>query len=428
MVQTSFLGDMLTTLFERRRPSSNGADARSIEQMCNALLAAEGEVSGPALAKAILTKYAGLSNDERLGFFQFLNTDLEIDPKDLHALTSQYFETADIQTYQALKTASEPRRQELLRRLNQSPGATATLVSMRVDLLTFLKNHSDLKRTDLDFVHLLRSWFNRGFLVLREISWNTPASILEKIVAYEAVHAINDWEDLRRRLYPPDRRCFAYFHPTMPEEPLIFVEVALTKAVPSSIQDVLAEERAHRDASHTTVAVFYSISNCQAGLLGISFGNLLIKQVVDELRHTLPQLKTFVTLSPIPGMNHWLDSLTDTDVVGLTRDGKGPDENIQQLAAHYLLNEKNARGVTKDPVARFHLGNGAQVHAVHAQADLSGKGQDQSNGAMVNYLYDFKMIEKNHETFVLGKGTPASKQVVELASAGLKLLKNKVAQ
>ena len=278
-MQTSFLGDMLTTLFERRRPSSNGADARSIEQMCNALLAAEGEVSGPALAKAILTKYAGLSNDERLGFFQFLNTDLEIDPKDLHALTSQYFETADIQTYQALKTASEPRRQELLRRLNQSPGATATLVSMRVDLLTFLKNHSDLKRTDLDFVHLLRSWFNRGFLVLREISWDTPASILEKIVAYEAVHAINDWEDLRRRLYPPDRRCFAYFHPTMPEEPLIFVEVALTKAVPSSIQDVLAEERAHRDASHTTVAVFYSISNCQAGLLGISFGNLLIKQV-----------------------------------------------------------------------------------------------------------------------------------------------------
>lgn len=408
---------MLTTLFERRWSSSGITDTRSIEKMCLSLLDAEGEVSGIRLATAILDRYAELDAEAKLAFFQFLNSDLEIDPAALHALSAQYLETGAYDDYHAILTTAEPRRQELLRRLNQSPGATATLVSMRVDLLRLLREHPELRRTDLDFVHLLRSWFNRGFLVLREISWNTPASILEKIVAYEAVHAINDWDDLRRRLYPPDRRCYAYFHPTMPDEPLIFVEVALTKNIPSSIQAVLAEDRPQRDASETRVAVFYSISNCQYGLQGISFGNLLIKQVADELSQALPQIETFATLSPIPGLMRWLSDLKDNPTALRLAEGAGNDDELREMAAHYLLKERKTSGAPLDPVARFHLGNGAQIHAVHAQADLTEKGQAQSGGAMVNYLYDLTQIEKNHETYVRGEDLPASKAVTGLANA-----------
>lgn len=414
MTQVSFLGDMLTTLFERRRTQTRSTDARSLMQMCEALLASEGEVSGMSLATVILNKYNTLDDDEKLSFFQFLNSNLELDITQLHTLTERYIETTAVADYQALVRASEPRRQELLRRLNQSPGATAALVSMRADLLTYLCEYPDLKRTDLDFAHLLRSWFNRGFLVLRQISWDTPASILEKIVAYEAVHAINNWDELRLRLYPPDRRCYAYFHPTMPDDPLIFVEVALTKSIPASIQRLLTENRVHREASETSVAVFYSISNCQAGLHGISFGNLLIKQVVGELKQALPQLDTFVTLSPIPGFNKWHASVSF--------DHELDDDNIQPLAAHYLLNERSSRGGPLDPVARFHLGNGAQIHAVHSNADRTEKGHSQSRGAMVNYLYDLSMIEKNHEAFVRGEAFSASKSVRTAANAAKSLL------
>ncbi|MEM9230330.1 MAG: malonyl-CoA decarboxylase [Pseudomonadota bacterium] len=408
MSQASFLGDLLTTLFERRRPLTQEVDARPLTEMCEALLAAEGEVSGMTLAKSILDRYAGLAREEKLAFFQFLNEQLELDAQHLGQLVDHYRTSGTVDAYQALAEASEPRRQELLRRLNQSPGATAALVSMRQDLLELVPDAPDLKRTDMDYVHLLRSWFNRGFLVLRQISWDTPASILEKIVAYEAVHAINSWDELRRRLYPPDRRCYAYFHPTMPDEPLIFVEVALTQSIPTSIQSVLAEDREHRPPTETSVAVFYSISNCQAGLHGISFGNLLIKQVVDELRQTLPQLQTFVTLSPIPGLNRWRETLTARPELD--------DIEIKKFAAHYLLNERTAKGAPLDPVARFHLGNGAQIHAIHEDADRTEKGQAQSGGAMVNYLYNLKMIEKNHEAVVRGEAFPASKAVISAAN------------
>lgn len=420
MAQASFLGDMLTTLFERRRAQTPITDARSLMQMCEALLASEGEVSGMSLATAILDRYGTLNAHEKLEFFQFINSDLELDATLLQTLTAQYIETTSLADYIAVVQASEPRRQELLRRINQSPGATAALVSMRADLLGFLPDHPDLRRTDLDFVHLLRSWFNRGFLVLREISWDTPASVLEKIVAYEAVHAINSWDELRLRLYPQDRRCYAYFHPTMPDEPLIFVEVALTKSVPRSIQKLLTQDRVQRETSETTVAVFYSISNCQAGLHGISFGNLLIKQVVGELSQALPQLDTFVTLSPIPGFNRWCKAtLADDEIT---------EENVQPLAAHYLLNERSKRGGPLDPVARFHLGNGAQIHAVHSDADRTAKGQAQSSGAMVNYLYDLSKIEKNHEAFVRGDGFSASKTVLTAANAAKPLLTTKNTQ
>ncbi|MEO0402845.1 MAG: malonyl-CoA decarboxylase family protein, partial [Pseudomonadota bacterium] len=280
------------------------------------------------------------------------------------------------------------------------PGATRALVAMRTDLLSALRDLPELGRTDLDFRHLLRSWFNRGFLVLRQISWETPASILEKIVEYEAVHAIRDWDDLRRRLYPQDRRCFAYFHPTMPDEPLIFVEVALTMTVPGSIQHVLADDRDTRKPHDTKVAVFYSISNCQTGLKGISFGNLLIKQVVDELRQELPNLDTFVTLSPIPKFNLWLSEQDGDEAARQILQGRADADLIRDRAARYLATARNGRGAPFDPVARFHLGNGAQIYAVHSDADLSENGQHQSSGAMVNYHYDLDLLEQNHERFV----------------------------
>jgi malonyl-CoA decarboxylase len=400
MAQRSFLGDILTTLFERRAGAASAQDGRSIQDMCRALLTAAGEVSGLYLAKAILETYSQLDADGKRGFFEVLNEDLEIDTQALNTALEQFTETRSPADYRAVATAAEPKRQELLRRLNQSPGATRALVQMRTDLLGFLETAPALQRTDLDFRHLLRSWFNRGFLVLRQISWETPASILEKIVEYEAVHAINDWDDLRRRLYPPDRRCFAYFHPTMPDEPLIFVEVALTLNVPNSIQHVLADSRELRDTADTKVAVFYSISNCQKGLQGISFGNLLIKQVVDELRQEFSDLETFVTLSPIPRLNTWLATQPDDPMAQSVLNGTASDEDIRDTAATYLLTAKTERGTPFDPVARFHLGNGAQIYAVHADADLSENGLAQSSGAMVNYHYDLAQIERNHERFV----------------------------
>jgi len=387
-------------LFERRWTSSKSADDRSLTSMCLSLLDAEGEVSGLALAQAILDRYAALNSEERLEFFLFLNDGLEVDMGALSRAIENYGRTGSVSDYAKISSSSESPRLELLRRLNQPPGATQALVNMRQDLLSALKNDPELSRSDIDFQQLLKSWFNRGFLVLQQISWESPASILEKIVAYEAVHAIDDWDDLRRRLYPQDRRCFAYFHPSMPDEPLIFVEVALTKSIPSSIQQVLSDEREHRDAHDTKVAVFYSISNCQKGLKGVSFGNLLIKQVVAELQQELPELETFVTLSPIPKFNSWLEQQQDMDGVDEILNGMSDEETVKAAAAKYLLNAKTKQGAPYDPVARFHLGNGAQIYAVHGAADLSPNGLRQSGGAMVNYQYDLKLIEQNHEKFV----------------------------
>ena len=400
MAERSFLGDMLTTLFERGRPRRARGEERSIIDLCQSLLDAEGEVSGITLAQAILDRYAQASDPEKSAFFSFLNADLEIDLAGLEHAIADYKTSSDLKTYRKIGAAAEPRRQELLRRLNQPPGATQALVNMRADLLAAVRGDPELARTDLDFAHLLRSWFNRGFLMLRQISWETPASILEKIVQYEAVHAISDWDDLRRRLYPEDRRCFAFFHPSMPDEPLIFVEVALTQEPPSSIQSVLTDEREPQDAHETRVAVFYSISNCQAGLAGVSFGNLLIKQVVAELQLELPGLETFVTLSPIPGLSAWLEARPDDDAAVSVLAGEADEDAVALIATDYLLSAKNERGQPFDPVARFHLGNGAQIYAVHGAADQSENGLRQSAGAMVNYQYDLNLIEQNHERFV----------------------------
>ena len=421
MQRNRFLGDILSTLFERRDTSLKADDTRDIYALCRALLSEEGEVSGQKLAGGILDRYRALTDDGKAAFFQMLNDALDIDAQALANLALHYADAPTTEVFKHLSRAAEPKRQELLRRLNQTPGATADLVGMRADLLRVLKNAPDLERTNLDFVHLLRSWFNRGFLVLKQINWDTPARILDKIVAYEAVHQISDLDDLRRRLYPPDRRCFAFFHPAMPDEPLIFVEVALSADIPTSIDAVLSETREPLEAHEAKVAVFYSISNCQKGLAGISFGNLLIKQVVAELAIEFPQLTHFVTLSPIPGLTRWLQTQTDdldcSDAAKAMLEGVAPPEDVQALAARYLTKAKREDGLPSDPVARFHLGNGAEIHDIHAGADSSDIGLAQSGGAMVNYLYDLSQTERNHEDFALNAGVAASKAVTTMAAA-----------
>ncbi len=338
-----------------------------------------------------------------------------------------------------LHFASEPRRQELFRRLNRAPGATHALVEMRADLLDVKAGQADLANVDRDMVHLLASWFNRGFLVLKRIDWSTPANILEKVIRYEAVHEIHDWDDLRRRIDPEDRRCYGFFHPALLDEPLIFVEVALTETIPGSIAPLLAVDREPVPIAKARTAVFYSISNCQRGLAGISFGNFLIKQVVEELRRDLPKLDSFVTLSPVPGFRTWLKTAHD---LPLSEEGRvlldlldTPDwvQNealagqlrsiLEPLAAHYFLLAKRSSGAPVDSVARFHLGNGARLERINWLGDTSMKGMRESAGIMVNYLYQLDDIEKNHEAYAKDYEVTASSAVKKmLKTDGKKLV------
>ncbi|WP_276153723.1 MULTISPECIES: malonyl-CoA decarboxylase [unclassified Sulfitobacter] len=405
----SFFGGLISTVFEKRHRGALSEDAagRDTPALARDLLGSRSEVSGGTLARLILDRYALMPADEKPAFFAYMTEGLEIDAEAVIKTLKSYREAPSKQSYRAFAAASEPRRQELIRRLNQVPGATARLVKMRQDLLELLRDNPSLEPLDVDFQHLFSSWFNRGFLVLHPINWCSPADILEKIIAYEAVHAIDSWDDLRRRLQPQDRRCFGFFHPAMAGEPLIFVEVALTKGIPNSVQGLLADEREAIDPEEADTAVFYSISNCQAGLAGISFGSSLIKQVAADLSRELPTLKNFVTLSPIPGLNKWLAT---SQLPAATED------NRRALAAHYLLEAKRPDGMPVDPVARFHLGNGAALHAVHAGADTSQNGVAQSGGAMVNYLYDLAQITFNHERFVTEKTVTASPEVRALSA------------
>ena len=407
----SLLADLLSTVFERRyrhKTPKVAEDSRPLIEVATALLASAGEPSGLILAQKILSKFAGLKDAAKLAFFMDIANTMNIDPEAVRTALDEYERSPSKATYLAFTGTAEPTRQEFIRRLNHAPGATGALVKMRADLLRLGGEEPELQALDLDFRHLLASWFNRGFLVLRPINWESPAHILEKVIAYEAVHSIDSWDDLRRRLEPTDRRCFAFFHPSMPDEPLIFVEVALTMGIPSSVQALLTQDRKAIPADEANTAVFYSISDCQAGLAGISFGNSLIKQVAADLSAELSGLDTFVTLSPIPGLAKWLKQ------AGLNWKENEP-KSMQALAAHYLLNAKSHKGLPFDPVARFHLGNGAIVHAVHANADISEKGLIQSGGTMVNYLYDLSRVSQNHENFANTRKIAASSEVQALA-------------
>src|SRR3954464_6647478 len=309
-MNTSFFGEMLNSitergraLLDRARDRRDVAAARSenLIDPCGGLLSGRGEASGVALAGEILEKYSELTIGPRIAFFEALANRFGPDREALDAAIKTWQAAPSDATAAEVHEAAESRRQELLRRLNLAPGGTAALVRMREQLLDALGHRKDLASVDADFVHLFSSWFNRGFLVLRRIDWSTPAMILEKIIRYEAVHAIHDWDDLRRRIDMPDRRCYAFFHPALVDEPLIFVEVALTREIPSAIAPILTVQRDAIDPDKAATAVFYSISNCQRGLTGVSFGHFLIKQVVEEIARENARLSQFVTLSPAPG-------------------------------------------------------------------------------------------------------------------------------
>jgi len=442
----AFFSDLLASISERGRTllrragsSDDKQDASDLIELCEALLSGRGEASGTAMAREVLDRYHHLDETGRLSFFGNLARHYGPDRERLaHAIESWRSQPNDADASD-LHFASEPRRQELIRRLNRAPGGTSELVSMRADLLDLMNGDKDLAALDRDVVHLLASWFNRGFLVLRRIDWSTPANILEKIIRYEAVHEIRDWDDLRRRIDPADRRCYAFFHPALVDEPLIFVEVALTESIPGAIAPLLAEDRQPVPIERARTAVFYSISNTQRGLGGISFGNFLIKQVVEELRRELPKLENFVTLSPVPGFMPWLKKASDVPVTDeervLLENLERPDwfedaelaaqlrSVVEPLAAYYFLKARTAKGRLIDSVARFHLGNGARLERIDWLGDLSPKGLRESAGIMVNYLYRLEDIEKNHEAYA-NQGTVAASSAVKklLKSEGRRLL------
>lgn len=435
----AFLGELLTSVADRGRALIGierflGGRARPIDRLCEDLLSGRGEASGMALAQAVLEAWQRLDKPGRLAFFNLLQERFGPDHDRLDKAIEAYRKKPDAAAISALHLAAEPRRQELLRRLNLAPEGTPVLVRMREALFEAMETEPELKAVDVDFRHLFGSWFNRGFLVLRRIDWRTPANVLEKIIRYEAVHEIQGWDDLRRRLEPADRRCFAFFHPQLVDEPLIFVEVALTTGIPGSIGEVLGPEREVLPAQRATTAVFYSISNCQEGLRGISFGNFLIKQVAEDLKRELPGLDTFVTLSPVPGFARWLAGIAqEPGDLALTNEERSElarpagetislddatkarrDKLLGQMMAEYLLRARTGSGRVVDPVARFHLGNGARLERINVGGNLSARGLRESHGVMVNYRYDLDDIETNHEAFATRNTVVASSSVRKL--------------
>ena len=388
---SSFLTDILKQITEKAHSLLENQDGSPVErlmQRCLDLLSGKGEATGLAIANDVFAAYAKLDNEQKAEFWRQTEQSLGIDIDALNQAIHS-FQNGQMEAVADVHHLSEPKRQELFRRLNSAPSGTLRLIKMRESLGHLPLEGSLKKRINADFVHLFSSWFNKGFLELKQINWQTSADVLEKLIAYESVHEIQGWDDLRRRLRD-DRRCFGYFHPAMPDEPLIFVEVALVNGMSDSVEELLnAPEASDKDAD---TAVFYSINNCQAGLAGVSFGNFLIKQVVEVLRQTAPQIKTFVTLSPIPNLRAWVEK--DPQRQALMADPK----TFEALCVHYLT--RIEKGRVLDPVARFHLGNGARLERINLNADMSEMGQRRSYGTMVNYLYESDSIIQNHEALM----------------------------
>jgi len=388
-------------------------------ELAETLLSERGEASGALLARELHGVLDALDAGDRHGFQRYLATEFQPDAATLRIAAERYLADTTAEAAAALAQAADPPRQELLRRMNMAPGGTGTLIAMRSEITAHLHDEPELKLLDADLKHLFASWFNRGFLELRRIDWQSPAAVLEKLIAYEAVHAIKGWDDLRRRL-APDRRCFAFFHPALPGEPLIFVEVALVEGLAASMPPLLSrdveEDTARAQAAGADTAIFYSISNCQDGLRGVSFGNFLIKQVVEELQSEFPQLKRFSTLSPVPGCRRWLTQQLAEErnpdaalLPKLARDGwwVDPEQSeplraaLMRLGATYLTQRPSAANRI-DPVARFHLGNGARLERINWLGNTELCAIQESFGIMVNYLYDRDSIENNHEAFAQG--------------------------
>ncbi|MDN5568715.1 MAG: malonyl-CoA decarboxylase [Paracoccus sp. (in: a-proteobacteria)] len=416
----AFLTDFVEAITRRTRGAGGEAETlkalampafERIDAACSVLMGRIGDAARVAVAEQALMAYAQLEPDEKQHFFEKLRDDYGVDPDQIRAAYATWDAHPDAGAVADLFRVVEPARQALLRRLNLAPGATLQLVAMRQDLLRAIRKDPSLAPIDQDFAHLLASWFNRGFLGMRRIDWNTPAAILEQIMAYESVHAMQGWDDLKRRLAPGDRRLYGFFHPATGDVPLIFVEVALTRGTPDAIAPILTAAEAD-GAVPADTAVFYSINNSLGGLKGVSFGNFLIKQVVAELSAELPQLKTFVTLSPAPGFAQWLagqdDDRARTLSAALCADDwqHDPDRidalrpEVEAMAARYIVTERGKGGLPPDPVARFHLGNGASAHRLNWPADFAPSAQKAAHGLMINYLYELTQIEARHEAFV----------------------------
>jgi malonyl-CoA decarboxylase len=400
-----------------------GATSTELLALCRELLEHRGEASGLALASDICARLERFEAADYPTFFESLATDFDVDDGDILEASAHYREEPSFEHLTALARAVEAPRTKLFRRLNMAPNGTHVLVKLRGQLLPLLKANPAWRGVDADLRHLFISWFNKGFLEMRMIDWNSPALVLEKIIDYEAVHEIRGWDDLRNRLHE-DRLCFAFFHPAMPDDPLVFVEVALTVGIPEAIAPLLTQEREPTDQQKFDTVVFYSISNCHPGLSGISFGNFLIKHVVEEVRQEIPGIRTFVTLSPVPGFRHWLQdadisAFAQGDIAERVREPVTDvipveiRDLLMKLCAHYLLEVKSGT-LAKDAVARFHLGNGARLHRLNWGADLSARGKEQSAGIMVNYLYDLDKIEVNHDAYFDQGVISASKAVRRL--------------
>ena len=412
----------LSRLFRSRNPDDprvRAARTRDVDrtiELCHALLTARGEVSGARVAAEVLAAYQRLSDEQVEWFFDRLVKAFSVDPDAVRQAAAAYRLDASPAHLTALQEAVEPPRQELFRRCNTAPGGTAILVDMRRRLLRTLADHPERGEIDADLTHLFRSWFNRGFLTLERIDWQTSAVVLERLIQYEAVHQIQGWRDLRRRLQS-DRRCYAFFHPALPQEPLIFIEVALTRGVTAQVQPLLDPESPVDDPAQATCAIFYSITNCQQGLRGVSFGNVLIKQVVEDLGKEFPRVRTFATLSPMPGFRAWLLERTTTARGSIspalaTLVAKGDDITAADIAAvpgalreelmdrcgRYLLSTNDGVGA-QDPVARFHLANGARLERLNWMGDSSPAGLSRSYGMTVNYLYRLADLERNHDAY-----------------------------
>jgi malonyl-CoA decarboxylase len=404
-------------------------DAQHVIKLCGVMLSERGDVSGVRLAGEALAAYQELGPTARDAFFELLSGSFLPDPKFVAAAATAYQREPSAASLSRLQAAVESPRQELFRRLNLARGGIAVLMDMRRNLLEALDRHPNLGVIDADLAGLFRTWFNGGFLILKRIDWRTSAVILERLIQYEAVHQIQGWDDLRRRL-EADRRCYAFFHPALPDEPLIFIEVALTRGLGARVQPLLDPHSPVVKPDDADSALFYSITNCQDGLRGVSLGNLLIKQVVEDLERSFPRLRRFATLSPIPGFRKWLTSVLSGPTASAPRlahlreslDGQQAppaiapslQDDLMRLCAYYLLHAKHGKAPL-DPVARFHLANGAQLHRLNWRGDTSEAGMRRSFGIMANYMYRISDLERNYEAYTRDYTIASSSDVTRLA-------------
>lgn len=400
-----------TRRLNRIGSKSFGKLHKDINKAVDSVMSTTGEVSSLVYAEHLLNLIENQDDNGLKKFLLNLLSNYDIDTGKLIEDVKTYNNDKSDQNLKKINISAEPKWIELFRRLNSTSNGTSRLVKLRERIRAL--EDSDLKAFDSGLLKLFKYWFNPSFLVLEKIDWETPANILEKIIEYEAVHEINSWDDLRARLAPLDRQCFAFFHPLIPNDPLIFVEVALCSETPISIQEIIKIDREETDIEKVNTAIFYSISNCQNGLLGISFGNFLIKKVAKTLKRELPELNQFLTLSPIPGLMKWMEEYAPI-TFERCGDGNCSDDELMKKTIKYLTESNRSDSMPNDPVGRFHIGNGASLERVNLKADLSKKGLSQSYGVMANYLYDLDIVEENHELFFKNKIVQTSSEIKSL--------------